>query len=115
MKANFFWLLVASLAVWRVTHLLIFEDGPWNIFNRARHFSSSSFWTALTGCFYCLSVWIAAPCAVLLGESWTERALLWPALSGAAILMERATAPSETAPAPYIEQPEENYDVLRQR
>ena len=131
MKANFFWLLVATLAIWRVTHLLIYEDGPWSIFARFRRLSSSRFWTALTGCFYCLSFWLAAPCALLLDENWREQLLLWPALSGAAILLERATAPADNAPAAYIEnesvpepyiqeesrieQEQETHDVLRQR
>jgi hypothetical protein len=125
MKANLFWLLVASLALWRMTHLLIFEDGPWSIFARIRRLSGASFWTTLTGCFYCMSFWLAAPCALFLGENWKEQLLLWPALSGAAILMERATGSDSTAPAayteneaasaPYIEEEQETHDVLRSR
>jgi hypothetical protein len=53
-------------------------------------------------CFYCLSMWIAAAFAAAAGSSWSERLLLWPALSGAAILLERATGP---APAAYFEDP----------
>jgi hypothetical protein len=33
-------------------------------------------------------MWLAALAAVLLGNDWEERAWLWPALSGAAILLE---------------------------
>jgi hypothetical protein len=44
-------------------------------------------------CFYCLSLWVAAPFALALGESWEERGLLIPALSAAAILVERVTSP----------------------
>ena len=39
--------------------------------------------------FYCLSVWMAAPVAIIIGETMKEHLLLWPALSGAAILLER--------------------------
>jgi hypothetical protein len=42
-------------------------------------------------CFYCLSVWMATPVAILIGETALERVLLIPALSGTAILLERAT------------------------
>jgi hypothetical protein len=41
-----------------------------------------------------------------------ERVLLWPALSGAAILLERATA-EPAAPAAYIEEKEHNDGMLR--
>jgi hypothetical protein len=115
MQTNFYWLLVASLAVWRVSHLLTAEDGPWNIFVRLRALSHSSFWTNLTGCFYCLSLWVAAPCAFFLSSRWQERILLWMALSGAAILLERVTTRDETAPAPYVEEQEEAGYVLREQ
>jgi hypothetical protein len=35
---------------------------------------------------------VAAPAAFFLADGWREWAALWPALSGAAILLERATA-----------------------
>lgn len=50
-------------------------------------------------CFYCLSLWIALPFGILLGETWKERLLLWLALSGAAILLERGNSKSEEKPA----------------
>jgi hypothetical protein len=40
-------------------------------------------------CFYCLSLWIAAPVAGVIGATPTERVLLWLAASGGAILVER--------------------------
>jgi len=79
------------LAVWRVTHLLFAEDGPWDVIIRLRRRAGAGFWGKLLDCFYCLSLWIAAPLAVLLGSGWAERLLLWPALSAGAILLERAT------------------------
>jgi len=88
---KFYSLTVGVLIVWRVTHLLQAEDGPWNIVVRLRQAAGESFWGALMDCFYCLSVWTAAPVAVVIGETMAERLLLWPALSGAAILLERAT------------------------
>ena len=85
-------LLLAILGVWRITHLLQAEDGPWGIVLRLRRFAGNGFWGELLDCFYCLSLWIAAPFALELGTEWKERLLLWPALSGAAILLERVTA-----------------------
>ena len=45
----------------------------------------------LFGCLNCLSVWIALPLAAFVGTSWIERVVAWWALSGAAVLADRAT------------------------
>ena len=82
--------LVAGLGVWRVTHLLQAEDGPWGLVARLRRRLGAGFLGGLVDCFYCLSLWIAAPFAWAVGHGTAERWLLWPALSGAAILLERA-------------------------
>lgn len=111
-----YWLLLGTLAVWRVTHLLVAEDGPWDIVVRARRRAGSGFWGRLLDCFYCLSLWIAAPLAVLLGATWAERVLLWLAMSGAAILLERMTrARGEAPPVTYVEHEEKTNGVLREQ
>ena len=122
---RFYWLVLGILGVWRVTHLLNAEDGSANVLVRLRRLAGSGVWGSLLDCFYCLSVWIAAPFAYFLGESWSGRLLLWPALSGAAILLERLTAKSEPPPpASFFEDPlieestieekESNHALLRQ-
>jgi hypothetical protein len=116
---QFYFLILGILAVWRITHLLNAEDGPWDLLARLRRLAGEGVWGSLLDCFYCLSIWIAAPFAYGLGNDWRERLLLWPALSGAAILAERLTVNrdrSEPPPAVYYEEPEENPDVvLRQQ
>ena len=111
---SFYWLLVGTLVVWRITHLLSLEDGPWKLMSRLRDRLGQGFFGSLIDCFYCLSVWVAFPFALLIGENWKARLLLWPALSGGAILLERATE-TETQPTPvyYHEDQEEQKDVLR--
>ena len=111
---NFYWLLLAILGVWRITHLLNAEDGPWNLLVRFRRAIGDGVLGQLLDCFYCLSLWIAIPFAWVVGQSWKERLLLWPALSGAAILLERATAPPKAEPAPLYFEDKEGSDVLRQ-
>lgn len=110
---RFYWLALSTLTVWRITHLLSAEDGPWKLVARWREWAGGGFWGELLDCFYCLSLWIAAPFAFGLGEDWKEKLMLWPALSGAGILLERLTAPP---PAPFYEaplsKPQENSDVL---
>jgi hypothetical protein len=116
---RFYFLTLGILAVWRITHLLNAEDGPWDLLVRFRRLAGTGVWGSLLDCFYCLSVWVAAPFAYGLGNDWKERLLLWPALSGGAILAERLTAnrgQSEPQPAAYYEESEENSDVvLRQQ
>jgi hypothetical protein len=98
-------LVVGALVVWRLTHLLHAEEGPFRVLERVRRVGGKLF-----DCFYCLSLWVAAPLALALGESWVERLLLVAALSGAAILLERATTRAE-APAVWYEEPEQHKEV----
>jgi hypothetical protein len=96
---------LAALCVWRVTHLLQAEDGPWDLVVRLRRTVGEGFFGKLLDCFYCLSLWISIPFAWGFGASWRERLLLWPALSAVAILLERLTSP-RTSPPPafYLEE-----------
>ena len=81
--------LLAVLAVWRVTHLLSREDGPWNLFARLRRTLRSAMLGRVAGCFYCLSIWVALPFAFFLRGDAGETLVGWLALSGAAIVLER--------------------------
>lgn len=90
--------VLGVLVVWRLTHLLYAEDGPWDVIVRVRRAAGEGFWGRLLDCFYCLSLWTAAPLALWLGRGWEERLLLWPALSAGACLLERATAKDDVVP-----------------
>ncbi len=96
-------LTLAVLAVWRVTHLLYAEDGPFDLVVALRQQAGDGFWGRLLDCFYCLSLWVALPIAMLAGRTWRERLLGWPGLSAGAILLQRL---SDRPPAPrYVEDP----------
>jgi hypothetical protein len=82
---------LASLAVWRVTHLLAEEDGPADAVVRLRARLGTTRLGELMDCFYCLSVWVAAPAGLVVARSRSGVPLTWLALSGAACLLERAT------------------------
>lgn len=99
MGGGFYRLLLGALATWRLTHLLNAEDGPWDLLVRFRRAVGDGMFGKLLDCFYCLSVWIAAPIAYALGDGWRERLWYWPALSAAACLLERATTRAEIPPA----------------
>src|SRR5260370_13361809 len=103
------------LAVWRLTHLINSEEGPWDILYVLRKKVGSGFWESVIDCFYCLSLWISIPFACLIGESWRERLILWPALSAGAILLEGSTAGrAKEQPLVYREDPEIKNGMLRE-
>ncbi|MEO8131915.1 MAG: DUF1360 domain-containing protein, partial [Bryobacteraceae bacterium] len=83
------WFLICVLSVWRITHLLSTEDGPFKCIYKLRRFIHAgpvpvsalpmgraarmrAVLAELLDCFYCLSLWIAAPFALLLGRGWRE-------------------------------------------
>ena len=80
---------------------------------RLRRHAGEGFFAELLDCFYCLSIWIAAPVAVLIGEGWREWILLWLGLSGGAIVLEQFTRRCEFVPARYIEDVEDDDGMLR--
>lgn len=96
-------LILGVLCTWRVTHLLANEDGPWKILKRARETLETRGWGDVLSCFYCLSLWIGIPFALSLSQGYKERMLLWPALSGGAILLERLVSRESVPPAVYME------------
>ena len=83
--------VLATLATWRVTHLLVAEDGPADVVVRLRRRAGSSWAGDLLDCFYCLSVWVAVPFTV--GQAGRRRVdpVACLAVSGAACLLEQAT------------------------
>jgi hypothetical protein len=94
-------LLLGVLGVWRITHLFQAEDGPWDVVVRIRRAAGDGFFGQLLDCFYCLSLWVAAPLAWVIGRMPMERFLLWLAFSGGAILLERST--SIATPEPILQ------------
>lgn len=116
---RYYWLTLGILTVWRITHLLNAEDGPWDVIVRLRKRAGNGFLGELLDCFYCLSLWISAPLAYFLGEGWKDRLLLWPAMSAGAILLEKLSKREDEVPPPaiYFEDAEEenNNVVLREK
>ncbi len=81
--------VLAVLATWRVTHLLASEDGPGDLVVRFRKLLGDSWAGKLMDCFYCLSLWIAAPAAWFVSRRPVELLFAWLAISGGACLLER--------------------------
>jgi len=83
--------LVGALATWRITHLLVEEDGPADLVVRLRRGAGDGWVGRAMDCFYCLSIWTAAPVAAAVARRPREAPLTWLALSGAACFIESAT------------------------
>ena len=85
---EWFWIVLAVLAVWRLTHLLHLERGPWGMFEGGRSLARKGGLGELVDCFFCLSLWTAAPIAWWIGSTWAEWFIAWLACSAGAILIE---------------------------
>lgn len=83
--------VVAALATWRLTHLLVLEDGPFDLLVRLRVVLGRA--GRLLDCFFCLSVWIAAPLALVVTAKPAIWLCVWPALSAIACIVHRALEP----------------------
>ena len=90
--------IIVSLVVWRITHLLSKEDGPFDIIYRLRKAAGAGFFGSLLDCFYCVSIWIALPFGIYFAGNWLDKFLYWLAFSGIACLMEQATTGSKIKP-----------------
>ena len=89
--------LLGALATWRVSALLVREDGPYDLIARLRRATANTMAGRALACFYCTSLWIAAPAAYWLAGATWRWVVMWLALSGAASLLERFTAAREPA------------------
>jgi len=83
--------LVCSLATWRLTHLMVAEDGPFDLICHLRRLLGDSQAGRAMDCFYCSSLWLAMPMALMITRSPLDWLFAWLSLSGAASLLERLT------------------------
>lgn len=88
-ETDFYGLTLGILCVWRITHLLQAEDGPWDLVLRLRRAAGHGFIGAMLDCFACLSLWTSIVFAALLAHGVLHGLLLWPAMSGGAMLLQR--------------------------
>lgn len=101
---TFIVLAIGILATWRVTHLVVEEDGPWDVLRRARAVADAVGAARLVRCFLCASVWVAVAVALLFVSGWRDVTIATASFSAGAILLQRALP--EPA-AEWIEEKEE--------
>jgi hypothetical protein len=90
--------VLGALAVWRVTHLFHVEHGPWGLIAGFRAAADRRGAGEVFRCFFCLSLWIAAPVSWWLAVDWPERIVTWLGLSATAILIEIRGLVAPSAP-----------------
>lgn len=83
-------LVLVTLGTYRISRMLVSEDGPMDAFTRLRNWAGQR--TSLgrgMHCYFCVSFWIAGLAAVLLAlqgaTSWWDVWLTWPGIAGAAV------------------------------
>lgn len=83
--------MLVGLAAWRVSSLLLYEDGPWAAFARLRSAAGVERSGEMTGlatlfsCVWCMSVWIGAPLATFAIVGGRVADILLLALAASAI------------------------------
>ncbi len=99
MTASALHLALAVLAVWRVCNMIAHEAGPFNVFYLLHNTLGSTFLTDelhwegsnvlgdLIACPLCLSVWVAAPVALLFAQDPVQWVLYWLGISGGSSLI----------------------------
>jgi hypothetical protein len=77
--------IVLAFVVYRVTHLISEEDGPFEIMIKMRVAIGNGFWGTLMDCFFCVSLWVGLLCSfILIPASIVWQITYGVALSGAA-------------------------------
>lgn len=94
--------LLLILAAWRISCLFVYEDGPFDVFQRIRdavgiHYDefgsivADGFLASLFSCMYCLSIWVGLFIVLLfvfMGD-WLFYFLIPLSISGGVLLLDR--------------------------
>ena len=87
------WLVLCWLASWRLTTLLCYEAGPFDLVTRLRVGLARIGLHRVIRCFHCLSFWISGVLVLIVYERRAASILLWLGVAGAVSLSERLVGP----------------------
>jgi hypothetical protein len=83
------WLVLCFLAAWRVTALIVYESGPFDLFTRLRRMAAAIGLARVIACFHCMALWVSLAIVSMVFE-WRPRTLLVVlAVAGSASITER--------------------------
>lgn len=83
-----FWLIVSILAVWRITNLLCYEKGPWDIMIKLRIVLFKIKLGSVIECFHCTSMWFSILFCSIIYHPSIELVFLILAIAGGASILE---------------------------
>jgi len=83
------WLVACWLAAWRLTALLAYEAGPFELLSRLRVALARVGLHGVVACFHCLAVWVSAAVVLLVYEIEPRSLVLILAVAGAVSIAER--------------------------
>lgn len=83
------WLVACWLAAWRLTALLAYEAGPFELLSWLRVALARVGLHGVVTCFHCLAVWVSAAVVLLVYEFEARSFVLILAIAGAASMSER--------------------------
>jgi hypothetical protein len=104
-------LVIGTLVTWRVSHLLVEEDGPGHVLTRLRQTAAATPLVGLLDCFGCTSIWVGTAASLAVqgrGTRVVNVALGGLAMSGAAFLMQKMITRQDSAdwlPEPQVDSP----------
>lgn len=83
---SFIYFIILSLAVWRITKMLVDEEGPYSLIERFRNRIINYKWSPIH-CFRCTSVWVAFPLTLMFKLPFELFFIFWFASSAVAIFI----------------------------
>lgn len=84
------WLVISVLAVWRLTSLICFESGPFDMMSKLRLLLYRHKLGNLIECFHCAALWISVFVTIVVYEVGIATVFLAIAAAGGASIIERS-------------------------
>ena len=89
---NWLWLLLSIFTVWRITTLICYEAGPFNIISKLRLLLYKIKLGRLIDCFHCAAVWISIITVILIYPLSGITVILIFGIAGAVSIIEKVLA-----------------------
>jgi hypothetical protein len=82
--------LLLALASWRLASMLIYETGPFAVFDRLRAAANRLGAGGVFACIWCMSVWVAGAAVLLyhIAPTMLTITAIWLALSAAIVFID---------------------------
>lgn len=82
--------VVALLGVYRLSHMIAMEDGPFDVFALARDSVGQASWVGRgLHCPLCISFWLSLPMSWVIVPDVDALAFTWLGLAGACLMLHR--------------------------